>query len=161
MKLELNKVYYREIENLAVGDIPKEQLIEIFKDGRVSCHFLQPQLNIWFPETKFVDANGYDHEWLNEDAITRLIEQKGYNQSGANYRPSSQLGIGRTPNDQEIIDFIDENSLVYVITDNYDFPKIRIRFIEGKELLQLYPNFKISVAERENFFGEHPRSILH
>ena len=161
MNIEFNKIYYKEIEGFSFGELSQEQLIAIFKDGRVSCHFLQPYLNIWFPETKFVDANGYDHEWLNEDAITRLIEQKGYNQSGANYRPSSQLGIGRTPNDQEIIDFIYENSLVYVITDNYDFPKIRIRFIEGKELLQLYPNFKISVAERENFFGEHPRSILH
>ena len=49
MKIELNKIYYREIENLEFGDIPKEQLIEIYKDGRVSGHFLQPQLNIWFP----------------------------------------------------------------------------------------------------------------
>ena len=60
MDIVYNKNYNFKI-NATFGDLPISVLEEVLKDGRLASHFLERQLEVWFPELTFVNAKGYDH----------------------------------------------------------------------------------------------------
>jgi hypothetical protein len=132
------------------GDLPVDMLNEIFKDGRVASHLLEPQLTKWFPELRHVKGcKNYDH-------VHRLNEEDRYDAknftvaSGCKFMPSGMIGTGRKFN-EEVFLFKAEN-LKYIICDIVDFPKVRVVFKNGKELAQKYPTGAISLTKREELF---------
>ena len=49
MKIELNKTYLKEIENFSFGDLTREELTILFRDGRTTSRFMEKLATKWFP----------------------------------------------------------------------------------------------------------------
>lgn len=146
--IELNKTYNFEIENFSFGDIPREELIENFKDGRCCSWFMEPQITKWFPALTRIYGNK-DHDHVDLDGVK--YDAKNFTKNGLSFKPSSQKGAGRSF-DEEIA-HEKANSLIYICCDIVDFPRVRVRFVEGSELIKQYPKCEIAKGKRENFFG--------
>ena len=150
MKIELNKVYNKEIVGFSFGELSREELIELFKDGRVNSKFLEKLVTKWFPELTNVDLKHYDHV----DTEGNKFEQKGFTRFGCKFIPSSMIGKGRHKDLDELAEGIEEHKLTYIITDIVEFPTVKIKFIDGKKLLSEYPSGEIRPKQREELFNE-------
>ena len=148
MKIKLNKVYKFEIKNFSFGDIPREELIENFRDGRCCSWFVEPQIVKWFPELKRVKGN-LDHDHIDKDGIK--YDAKNFTKNGLKFKPSNQIGSGRKFN--ESIAHDKANKLIYICCDIVEFPKIRVKFIKGADLIKKYPKCEINKGSREEFFN--------
>ena len=147
MNIEINKEYAFEIHNFAFGDIPDDELIENFKDGRCCSWFMEPQLSKWFPQLIRVKGNK-DHD--HKDANGVLYDAKNFTSNGLQFAPSNQYGAGRKFN--ESVAHEKANKLIYICCDIVDFPKIRVKFAEGSQLIKQFPKCKINKNQREEFF---------
>ena len=147
-EIELNKTYSFEIKNLAFGDLTKEDLIEIYKDGRVASHLLERHLTKWFPQLTHVPGCA-DHDHL--DNTGQQYDAKNFTKSGLNFKPSKMLGVGRTFDYDVMVE--KASKLIYIACDIVDFPKVRVVFKSGSELARDYPNGKISKTKREVLFS--------
>lgn len=147
-EIKLNKTYSFEIKNLAFGDLTKEDLIEIYKDGRVASHLLERHLTKWFPQLTHVPGCA-DHDHL--DATGQQYDAKNFTKSGLNFKPSKMLGVGRTFDYDVMVE--KASKLIYIACDIVDFPKVRVVFKSGSELARDYPNGKISKSKREVLFS--------
>lgn len=147
MVIDLNKTYQFEIENYSFGNLGANELNKLFQDGRFASPFLEIQLTKWFPELIHVPGNKpYDHIGKNG----KLYDAKNFTKNGLKFKPSNMLGQGRT--------FIAEiahekaSNLIYICCDIVEFPKIRVKFVEGSELVEQYPNCEIAKTNREVFY---------
>jgi chromosome condensin MukBEF MukE localization factor len=130
------------------GDMPVEQLYQLFRDGRVASKFLEHTIPTWFPDLEFVDAKGYDHV---SKTTGRQFDLKGFTKGGASYAPSTMLGAGRRINLKELHEHA--NSIDYIISDVTEFPKVRVIVKKGADLVRDYPNGKIPYKNRSTLFG--------
>ena len=149
MKLEHDKVYHFEVKNYAFCDLPKEDLDEIFKDGRIAGKLLEPQLCKWFPELTHVDVKGHDHI----DESGHKYDAKSFTKGGSNFAPSIMVGGGRKI-DPEIA-AAHANEISYIFCEVDRFPSIRVVAKRGSEMVDRYPSFKVSNTNknREFLFG--------
>jgi hypothetical protein len=145
--IEYNSPYYFHISDVAFGTLSTKILCDLFKDGRVVSHFLEMQLEVWFPNLLFEDGRGYDHRCLETDV---LYDAKCFTKRGTNFCPSVMIGAGRKVNEEELHNHA--TSMNYIICDVYDFPKVRVIFKRGEELLNDYPKGKIPFKDREKIF---------
>ena len=79
MTIELNKTYFKEIENFTFGELSKELLTELFKDGRTTSRFMEKLATFWFPELTNVDVKQVIDVLLNnaskaKNMIKNLID---------------------------------------------------------------------------------------
>jgi hypothetical protein len=148
MKIEHNKTYYFEIKNFSFGDIPREELIKNFKDGRCCSWFMEPQIAKWFPELSRVMRNK-DHDHIDNDGVK--YDAKNFTKGGLTFMPSNQMGAGRKFN--ESIAHKKASDLVYICCDIVNFPKIRVRFEKGSDLIKRFPKCRIKKSLREEFFN--------
>jgi hypothetical protein len=149
MKIELNKVYNKKIGGFSFDELSKEELIELFKDGRFASPFMEKMVTKWFPKLKNVNKKHYDHV----DIGGNKFEQKGFTGNGCKFIPSDMIGKGRHKDLNKLAEGIEEHNLTYVIADIVEFPFIRIKFIDGKKLLNEYPTGEIKIRQREEFFN--------
>ena len=149
MNIELNKIYDFEIKNFSFGDIPREELIRNFKDGRCCSWFMEPQITKWFPELTRVHGNK-DHDHVDRDGVK--YDAKNFTKNGLAFMPSNQLGAGRKFN--ESIAHEKAEGLIYICCDIMDFPAIRVKFAKGSDLIRKYPKCKIKKSLREEFFND-------
>jgi hypothetical protein len=148
MNYSINVVYNFDLsEKVQVGDIPKNELYELFTDGRVSSKFLERQISIWFPDLEFVDEDGYDH--ISKSSGIKW-DVKGFTKGGATYAPSNMIGKGRKILIEEM--HLHANTIGYIFTDIVDFPKIKVVFKDGKDLVTSYPDGRIKFSDRDIFF---------
>ena len=84
------------IDNVSFGDLTEEQCHEILTDGRLASHFLERQLEIWYPYLTFVDGKGHDHV----DTDGNLYDQKCFTKGGLAFAPSNMIGKGRSINEE-------------------------------------------------------------
>jgi hypothetical protein len=148
-QVEYNTTYEFDFTGkIQFGDMPVEQLHTLFQDGRVASKFLEHTIPTWFPELKFVDAHGYDHVRTHDG---RRFDLKGFTKGGACYAPSTMLGAGREIN----IEVLHEHahSIDYIISDVTEFPKVRVVFKKGTDLVRDYPKGKIKKSQRSQLFG--------
>ena len=136
-----------EIQNVSFGDLKQEQVNEILKDGRLASHFLERQLCVWYPKLTFVDGKGHDHV----DTEGNLYDQKCFTQGGLNFAPSNMIGKGRTLNEE--VAHAHAKKITYIACDILDFPKVKVRFVSGEELLKDYPKCKVPFKHRDIFFA--------
>jgi len=146
-----NEIQYNHTYNFTVnasfGSLPNETINKMFKDGRVASKFLENHLPIWFNDLEFVDATGYDHI---RKSNKRKLDAKCFTKGGLTYAPSNMLGGGR-----KIVSEIAHehaNEIDYIACDVVDFPRIKVRFVAGSDLVTKYPNCKIKPSQRDEFF---------
>ena len=149
MNYSLNTVYEFDLTGkVQFGDMPAEYLYKLFRDGRVASKFLEHTIPEWFPDLEFVDQDGYDHI----SKITgRKYDLKGFTKGGASYAPSNMLGAGRKINEEKLHEHAE--TIDYILSDITEFPKVRIVFKSGSELVKKYPNGKISLKEKKALFN--------
>jgi hypothetical protein len=147
MEIKLNKTYKFEIENFAFGDLLVNEMVEVLMDGRFSSPFLERQLVKWFPELTHVTGNK-DHDHYDQNG--NLYDAKNFTKNGLKFKPSNQLGQGRTFDKQ--IAHTKAKKLIYICCDVVEFPKIRVRFISGSQLIKTYPLCEIPKKDREVIF---------
>ena len=61
------------------------------------------------------------------------------------------LGQGRKFDEKIFVE--KSNKLIFCIVSNINFPEIKIKFVNGSELVKLYPKGKISVQDYVKFFN--------
>ena len=147
MKIKYDKNYNFEIDT-KFGSLSLERVNKKFQDGRVASHFLELQLEEWFPELTFVNAKGYDHVRKGSDI---LYDQKCFTKGGLGFAPSKMLGAGRKINIEEA--HAHANTIDYIACDITEFPKVVVRFVKGSELVNNYPTCKVKYNQREEFFA--------
>jgi hypothetical protein len=147
-KIQFNKTYKFTFDGkVQFGDMPLEEVYKLFQDGRVSSKFLEHYIPIWFPEVKFVDKKGYDH--IDENNIK--YDLKGFTKGGASYAPSKMKGAGRKINKVEM--HAHAKTINYIFSDITEFPKVRIIFKTGEDVVNDYPSGDINHNQREKLFG--------
>lgn len=147
-KIGTNKMTdYYEIKNISFGDLNEEDIHEILRDGRLASHFLERQLCVWYPHLTFVDGRGHDHV----DTEGNLYDQKCFTKGGLNFAPSNMIGKGRSLD--EDLAHAHAKTITYIACDIIDFPKVKVRFVKGEDLLEDYPKCKVPFKDRNLFFG--------
>lgn len=148
-KVEFDKIFPFDFTGqVQFGDLPLEEVYELYRDGRVSSKFLEHYIPIWFPELRYVDQKGYDHL----DKSDMKYDLKGFTKGGAGYAPSNMVGAGRKINLVEM--HAHANAINYIFSDITEFPKIRVIFKRGQDLVRDYPNGKIKPKQRDTLFNE-------
>jgi len=148
MIIQLNKTYNFTVENVAFGDIPPQRIPEFFKDGRVASFFLEEQLTHWFPVLTRIEGNK-DHDHIDESGLK--YDAKNFTKHGLKFMPSNQLGEGRKFDAG--VAHAKADKLCYICCDIVEFPKVRVRFVEGSDLVKDYPKCSVSFSKREALFG--------
>jgi len=146
--IRLNETYNFNVKNVSFGNIPPDRILEFFKDGRVASFFLEEQLQHWFPELTRIEGNK-DHDHLDRDG--RKYDAKNFTKNGLKFKPSNQIGKGRKFNKE--IAHAKAAKLRYICCDIVEFPKVRVKFVDGKDLVKEYPRCEISKGKREDLFG--------
>jgi len=149
MKFQYDTVYeFNFAGKVQFGDMPTQQLNELFQDGRVASKFLEHTIPTWFEDLTFVDAKGYDHVSKTNE---RKFDLKGFTKGGASYAPSTMLGAGRKINVQEL--HAHAREIDYILSDVTEFPRVRVVFKRGTDLVESYPSGKINKNQKEVLFG--------
>lgn len=149
MKHTLNTVYEFDLTGkVKFGDMPEQAVYELFKDGRVASKFLEHTIPTWFEDLEFVDGVGYDHV---SKTTGRKYDLKGFTKGGASYAPSTMLGAGRKIDKQILHEHAE--SIDYILSDITEFPKVRIVFKSGSELVNTYPTGKILFKSKRVLFN--------
>jgi hypothetical protein len=147
--IELNKTFTHTIEEFSFGNLSKETIIEIFKDGRAFSHFIEPWLASHYPLKHIKGCKKYDFEDINNSQI--LYDEKTFTSGGCKFYPSNMIGEGRTFN-QEIFEE-KAKKLIYIIVSNVNFPEIKIKFVKGSDLILQYPKGEIKLNNMVEFFN--------
>ena len=92
-----------------------------------------------------------DHDFVDRTYPDTKYDEKTFTSKGCSFVPSNMLGQGRSFN-QEV--FIEKSSkLIYCIVSNVNFPEIKIRFVNGPDLVAQYPKGKIPLKDYVKFFN--------
>lgn len=148
MNHKLDVVYEFDLtEQVQFGNIPIEQLHKLFQDGRVASKFMEHSIPSWFSDLEFKDQKGFDHK---SKSTGRQYDLKGFTKGGACYAPSNMLGVGRSIDKEKL--HAHANTIDYIFSDITEFPKVRLIFKSGSELVKKYPSGKISIKEKNTLF---------
>jgi len=150
MSFEFNKTYTKIIENLAFGDLQREELIELLKDGRIFSHYAERVLAKDFSLKHIGGCEGHDLE-RPENADVKF-DQKTFTDNGCKFMPSNMIGQGRKFDEAVFIE--KSKKLIYVVVSNVKFPEIKIRFVKGEELAKIYPTGAIQFKDHDKFFND-------
>lgn len=145
--ITLNKAYAFTIESFSFGNLSREEMKVILKDGRVFSHFIEKWISKTFPLTHVTGCKKYDFI----DSNGMQYDEKTFTKGGCYFRPSNMIGQGRVFEKDVFI--AKTTNLTFCIVSNVDFPNIKLKFVTGEELLKKYPNGKISIKEHDKFFA--------
>lgn len=151
MSYILNKTYIRQLVNFNFDSLPQTIMENIFRDGRAFSHFIEPWLANEFGIKWIKGCKGYD--FIDEtNGETKYIDEKTFTNNGCSYRPSNMKGVGRTFDGTAFKE--KASNLIYCIVSNVNFPEIKVIFIKGDKLLELYPNGEIPTKDHDKFFNQ-------
>ena len=146
--IKKDETYTFEIPNVSFGDLSREETHEVLRDGRFAAPFLERQLTKCFPELTHVKGNK-DHDHINDRA--EKFDAKNFTHNGLKFMPSKMIGVGRKVDIQEVKK--KASKLTYICCDIIDFPRVRVRFVEGSKLIEQFPSAVIPRKDREVFFS--------
>ena len=149
LSVELNKTFTHIIENVSFGELPMQVVNEILKDGRPFSHFIEHWLASNYPLKWVGGCQPHDFVDINNEEIK--YDEKTFTKGGCRFCPSNMLGQGRVFN-QKIFEE-KTNKLIFCIVSNVDFPKIKIKFIKGTDLIKIYPKGIINLKHHDKFFN--------
>ena len=133
--------------SVSFGGLPEAVICEMFKDGRLASHFLERQLEVWFPELTFVNAKGYDHV----DTAGVKYDQKCFTKGGLRFMPSGMIGAGRKLDEAVAQEHARE--INYICCDIVDFPLVRVVFKRGTDLANEYSKCAVPFKDRAKLFA--------
>jgi hypothetical protein len=149
MNYSLNTVYEFDLTGkVQFGNMPIEHLYKLFRDGRVASKFLEHTIPAWFPDLEFLDKKGYDHV---SKTTGRKYDLKSFTKGGTIYAPSNMVGKGREINEEKLHEHAE--TIDYILSDITEFPKVRIIFKSGSDLVKSYPKGKIPLKEKKALFN--------
>ena len=144
----LNQTFTHDIENASFGNLPKEVIFEIFKDGRPFSHFIEKWLEQHYPLNHIPGCK--DHDFIDRNHTETRYDEKTFTRGGCKFCPSNMLGQGRKFDDEK---FREKTvKLVFCIVSNIAFPRIKIRFVRGTDLIKVYPKGVIPLKDHVKFF---------
>jgi hypothetical protein len=152
-KIKFDTIYKFDLSGtFSFGSLNKEQLKEIYKDGRVASHLLEPQLVNWFPEIRHVKGCK-DHDHVDRIDENIKYDAKNFTKAGGcKFLPSNMIGVGRKFDQEQFL--FKTQKMNYIICDIIDFPEIKVIFKKGSQLADKYRNGCIPKSKREELFGE-------
>jgi hypothetical protein len=125
--LKLFKIYNFDLSSdIKFGHIHKQNLYNIFKDGRITGLLAE-----YFIESEFNNMNRVRGENSKLDMICKegkRYEVKCLTKNGVSFIPSNQKGQGRKYNEKDFFDRLDVND-IFIIVDISNFPLISIASI--------------------------------
>ena len=146
--VELNKTFIHEIHDVKFDNIPREQLIEKYKDGRPFSHFIEIWLEHNYPLIYISGCR--DHDFIDKNYSDTRYDEKTFTKGGCKFCPSNMLGQGRKFDEEK---FREKTvKMIFCIVSNIYFPQIKIRFVRGSELIKLYPKGEIPLKDHVKFF---------
>jgi hypothetical protein len=143
--IKLNHVYNFECR-ATFGTLPQSLINQLFTDGRLASRLLERQLEEWFPEITFVDKKGYDFL----DFVKQKYDSKCFTLHGAKFCPSVMIGAGRFVDEEKL--WKHATDMIYIFCDIVDFPKVRVVYKKGSDLIQ-YTKGSIPFKDRDVLFG--------
>jgi len=150
MKIEKNKTYEFSLKGqVSFGSVSENRVYELLQDGRLASFFLEEQLQHWFPELTRIEGNK-DHDHV--DLLENKYDAKNFTKaSGLSFKPSNQMGAGR----KFVAEVAHEKALnlCYICCDIVEFPRVRVKFVDGADLINEYPKCEIPKGHREVLFG--------
>ena len=149
MPIIYNNTYIHIIENFSFGNLPKLEIIKIFKDGRPFSHFIEVWLADNYPLNHVKGCKKYDHTSIYDENLK--YDQKTFTARGCKFMPSNMIGEGRKFN-KEIFEE-KAKDLIYIIVSNITFPEIKIKFVKGVDLVVDYPTGVIPSKDFIKFFN--------
>jgi len=147
--IKLNKIYNFNLDIPKIGDLTKEEINQVFQDGRSASPVLEMQLVKWFSELTHV-SGCKDHDHLDKQG--NKYDAKNFTKNGLRFMPSKMIGVGRAFNKIEF--HKKAKSLTYIVCDIKEFPNIKVVFKSGKELIKEYPNGSVGPSKRKEFFND-------
>ena len=151
MTIELNKVYEFEVPNTKFGDLTQEELNSLFRDGRVASHFLEIQITKWFTELQRKEVKRGRAKTDHIDNHNNLYEMKNFTKYGCKVMPSYQYGGSREFNFIEYEQLAKETT--YIICNIQKFPKIKVLFKNGNDMVKLFPKGLIDVKQEDILYA--------
>jgi hypothetical protein len=147
---QLNKTITQTIANFAFGDLPRDVLIELFKDGRVSSYFLE---RLIARQDSLNHVGGCkDHDMVDQTDPAIQYDEKTFTKNGCKFMPSNMIGVGRQFDQSAFLE--KSKKLIYIVASVVNFPEVKIRYVKGDELAQRYPKGEIPIKDHENFFTD-------
>jgi len=146
----LNKTTTIVIDNFSFGRLSQEALIALYRDGRISAHFMEVMLAQDFGLTRIEGCK--DHDLVDPSDPNIRYEEKTFTRGGCKFVPSNMLGQGRHF-DQATFEQ-KARGLIYAIVSVVNFPEIKIRFVKGTELMAVYPRGEIKLSQHDSFFTD-------
>ena len=136
--MKFNSVYEFTVNKVLFGDLTKEELNQLFQDGRVASHFLEIQITKWFPELKRKEVKRGRAKSDHIDDDNNLYEMKNFTKYGCKVMPSYQYGGSRKFNFDEYNELAQQTR--YIVCDIRLFPVVRVIFKSGSDMVKLFPN---------------------
>jgi hypothetical protein len=153
VSIQLNVTFNHTIEGVSFDILPKEILIDMFKDGRLFSHVIEQWLAQKYRLLKHIKGCQC-HDLVNIADENIKYEQKTFTKHGCSFTPSNMKGEGRKFN-QTIFEE-KTKKLIFIIVSTIDFPNIKIKFICGNDLILSYPKGKIPFKDFDKFFNCTP-----
>lgn len=145
MNMKEDTSFTFNLSNISFDSLDSSILNTMYKDGRAFSHLSELWLQDNCPMLKHV-TKCKDHDFINRTNDTKY-DAKTWTSNKLDFRPSNMLGKGRSF-DKEVFDE-KCNKLTYIVVSNINFPEIKVRFIKGCDLVQLYPKGYISTNKNE------------
>ena len=149
MKYKLNHTYTHEFTNVAFDNLDEISLLKAFGDGRTISRFLE----LWIINNfdNLIDNETRDFD-LWDFKTKRKVEVKCYSNSiGCRFFPNYMIGGSRTLDEEKAQEYVTDK--IFCIVDIRNYPKMQFKFIEGDDLVELYPKFVIPKNENKFFNG--------
>ena len=145
LELREDRTFDFKLKNISFSSLDDDKLHTMFKDGRLFSHFSEHWLESICPVLSHV-RGCKDHDFKNK--LNNLkYDAKTWTHNKLDFRPSYMLGKGRTFNEEEFREKCD--NLIYVVISNIEFPEIKLKFVNGAKLRELYPKGYISSNKKE------------
>lgn len=148
VSVALGITFTHTLTNIGFDDLPEDLLKKIFKDGRVFSHLIEPWLGIKYPITHIPGCKGYD--FTDHTYPKTRYDEKTFTDNGCKFYPSNMIGTQRKF-DSEVFTK-GAKKLIYCIVSNINFPRIKIKFMRGIDLIKIYPAGVIPLNDHVKFF---------
>lgn len=152
--IELNRVYSFNLPSFTWPGLSIDTTNTVCKNGAASSKYIEHMLcsDSFFPKLIYKDKPGYDYIQDSYPGLKTKLDLKNFTNGGSKFMPSSMIGTGRTVDKEEFHSHAKE--LTYIFCDIIDFPKIKVIFKDGEDLICKYPNGHIYKTRRNELFSD-------
>jgi hypothetical protein len=140
-------LYELDFQSLTIGNLPRAEIVALFKDGRVGSHIVDRILPHTFSNIQRVHNKGaaFDMRICGPTGKWEKTESKTLTTNGLSVTPSSQKGKGRTFDQKEALGRA-LSTHYYVITDLTAFPNPLVWTLSQNQVVDIVQNHSGSLS---------------